>query len=253
VLPAENVVVQPRNRGTAAGILLPLLSVLERDPGGRIALLPSDHFVEREYVIESSLRLALESLDDLSEGITLLGITPDAPETGYGWIVPARSGELVRPVARFVEKPDQAAALELQTQGGLWNSFLMAAHGCSLLELYRGRLPGLLEGFQAAFAGAPEGRPARLAGLYAELGSHDFSRDLLQGSEQRLRLEVVPPCGWTDLGTPARVEACLAALREETELRSAILFPQARSEFDLARALRAMRATLSEGAAVLPA
>jgi mannose-1-phosphate guanylyltransferase len=162
-------------------------------------------------------------------------------------------------VARFVEKPDQAAALELQAQGGVWNSFLLAARGWALLELYQSRLPGLLERFQEAFAQAPggpeasEARGARLAALYAELPSHDFSRELLQGSEERLRLEVVPPCGWTDLGTPARVEACLAALREETELRSAVLFPEARSEFDLARALRAMRATLSEGAAALPA
>src|SRR5262245_33382827 len=50
-LPAENVIVQPRNRGTAPGILLPLLTVLERDPGARVAILPSDHFVEREPVL----------------------------------------------------------------------------------------------------------------------------------------------------------------------------------------------------------
>src|SRR5262245_39381555 len=49
--PPENIVVQPSNRGTAAGILLPLLTVLERDPGARLAVLPSDHFVVRESVM----------------------------------------------------------------------------------------------------------------------------------------------------------------------------------------------------------
>src|SRR5262245_54650103 len=76
-LPADDVVVQPKNRGTAAGILLPLLTVLERDPEARLAILPSDHFVAREHVIAESLRLALASLEEGSGGMTLLGITPD--------------------------------------------------------------------------------------------------------------------------------------------------------------------------------
>ncbi len=253
-LPAENTVVQPRNRGTAAGILLPLLHVLERDPEARVALLPSDHFVEKEYVIESSLRIALESLDDLGEGVTLLGITPDAPETGYGWIVPVASEKLVRPVARFVEKPDAPGASELLARGGLWNSFLMAALGPSLVQLYERRLPGLLARFRAAFAVPAQGseaRAARIAALYEELDSTDFSRDLLQGSEERLRLEVVPPCGWTDLGTPERVEACLASSREVDESLPAAILPRPAARVDLARACLALRSSLEGEAAAL--
>lgn len=212
--PVENVIVQPRNRGTAAGILLPLLHVLERDARARVVVLPSDHHVERESVLASSLRVALDSLDEPGEWIMLLGIEPDAAETGYGWIMPAPCKSLIRPVARFVEKPSQVEASELLAKGGVWSSFLLAADGRALLRLCERRLPALVAALRAAFAFAATERTARLAACYDEIESADFSRDVLQGSEDRLRLEVVPPCGWTDLGTPARVTACLAALKE---------------------------------------
>lgn len=240
-LAPENVVVQPRNRGTAAGILLPALSVLERDPGARLAFLPSDHFVAKEYVVEASLRLALESLDEREGGLTLLGITPDAPETGYGWIVPAKSDRLLRPVARFVEKPPESEAKELFASGALWNSFLFAVGGRTLLGFFEARLPGLVADFGRAFAAGA--RPARtrterLEELYATLDTHDFSHEVLQAHERRLQLEIVPPCGWTDLGTPARVANCLAALGEDLEQRPAGLFPGRRAVLDLAHSVR---------------
>lgn len=238
--PAENLIVQPRNRGTAAGILLPLLHVLERDPDARIALFPSDHHVAREELLEFSLLLALHALDERDSGLTLLGIRPDAPETGYGWIVPgARDGSLRR-VERFVEKPDAALATRLMAQGAVWNSFLIVARGVALLELYERRLPALLAAFLATFAAGPAGRAHRLERLYAGLGDDDFSRMVLQGNEERLRLELVPQCGWTDLGTPARVEACLAELARRPRAPRGT---ERRAPLDLSQAVTAWRAS----------
>lgn len=211
-IPAENVVVQPRNRGTAPGLLLPLLSVMERDPGARIVVLPSDHFVEHEVVLEGSLRLALESLDEHPDALTLLGITPDSPEAEYGWIVPSDSPRILRPIERFVEKPAAEMASELFARGGVWNSFLFAARGTSLVQRFEHRLPGMVSAFRSAFGAERGERGQRLDALYGELETRDFSRDVIQGAERDLLLEIVPPCGWTDLGTPQRVEACLAGL-----------------------------------------
>lgn len=231
--PPENVIVQPRNRGTSAGILLPLLALLERDPGARVLLLPSDHHVADEGVLASALRRALRTLEEAEAPVTLLGIGPDAPETGYGWILPAGTGGSIE---RFVEKPDAAEAARLQARGALWNSFLLAARGTTLLRLYRRRLPRLMAELGAAF-GRPEARERRLAALYESLEPGDFSRQILQGSEPELRLEVVPPCGWTDLGTPERVAACLAALPERDPRPER----RAGAPFDLSRALGALR------------
>jgi mannose-1-phosphate guanylyltransferase len=53
-LPAENVLVQPEGRGTAPGILLPALHVARRDPGAKLAVLPSDHHVENEAALAAT-------------------------------------------------------------------------------------------------------------------------------------------------------------------------------------------------------
>jgi len=251
-LSPENVVVQPCNKGTAAGILLPALGVLERDPAARIAFLPSDHFVGREAVIENSLRLALDSLDEIGTELTLLGITPDAPETGYGWIVPAKSDRLLRPVERFVEKPAESTAGELFAAGALWNSFLFAVKGATLVRLFEERLPELAASLARVFDREASARASELQALYATLDTKDFSRDVLQAYERRLHLEIVPPCGWTDLGTPARVEACLAALGEEPGARQGSLFPGRRAVLDLALAVRGL-AALRAGAQMVTA
>ena len=206
-LPRENVVVQPANRGTAAGILLPTLLVLERDPDARIVVVPSDHFVEKEHVLEMSMRFAMDSLWGLGGGVILLGIRPEAPETDYGWIVPARCSLRTKPIEAFVEKPRPERALELLKRGGLWNSLLLVADGQSLLWLFRRHAPELLDEFQRALA-SPAKRPRALEDLYACLEDVDFSRHVLEREEHLLTIEV-PACGWTDLGTPARVMACL--------------------------------------------
>lgn len=234
--PAQNVVVQPRNRGTAAGVLLPLLTILDRDPGARVAVIPSDHFVEREEVLEASVRIALSSLEEFQGGLTLLGITPESPEPGYGWIVPAASERLLRPIARFVEKPEVEAARGLMSQGAVWNSFLMAGEAADLVRRFERDLPQLAQYMRAAFRDE-----TRLRTLYETLDSEDFSRSLLQGREADLRLLVVPPCGWTDLGTPDRVQACLEALERADDAFRTAFRPRTRAALDLALALAATR------------
>jgi mannose-1-phosphate guanylyltransferase len=204
--PRENVLVQPENRGTAPGLLLPLLAALEREPGASVVLFPSDHFVRDESRIAIALRGALE--DSAGGAVVLLGIEPGWAETGYGWVLPASPGPSA-PVAAFVEKPSPELARACLERGGVWNSFLLAARGRDLLALFEHRTPLLVAAFRAALS-APGSRRSALAELYRGLVPLDFSRDVLQGSEPSLRVRVVPECGWTDLGTPERVALCLA-------------------------------------------
>ena len=210
-LDPDNVVVQPANRGTAAGVLLPLLAITRRDPEARVALFPSDHWVDAESVLAEAVHAALAALEQDATRIILLGISPDEAEPGYGWIVPgactvASPGTSLSTVSSFVEKPDPESARRMMRAGGLWNSFLLVGTGRALLDLYARRLPGLLASLRAA----TRRRSRReLAAAYGPMEPHDFSRDLLQGAESELRVAHVPACGWTDLGTPLRVAACL--------------------------------------------
>lgn len=208
-LASDHVVVQPQNRGTAAGILLPLLSILSRDQSALVALLPSDHHVENEAVLAASLRLAMQLVARDSTRILLLGIHPEFASSDYGWIVPVAGAARRRAVGRFVEKPEPDIARRLMRSGALWNSFLMVGSARALVTLYARRMPALLCALADAWARPLSERDGAIEALYGALPSADFSRDLLQGSEDWLDVLEVPPCGWTDLGTPDRVAKCL--------------------------------------------
>jgi mannose-1-phosphate guanylyltransferase len=205
-LPEQNVIVQPQNRGTAYGILLPLLRIVDRDPDATVVLLPADHYLRDEAIMASALRRAAQCAQSDPGSIYLLGVEPDEPDTELGYILPAsRSHDGAAHVQRFVEKPDRLKARMLLEQGALWNVFIMAASVRTLLSLFDARYARTIAAMRG-FDGAD------LDSLYQRLGSVDFSKDVLQGNEALLRVLTVPQCGWTDLGTPERVGLILEQL-----------------------------------------
>jgi mannose-1-phosphate guanylyltransferase len=142
-LPSQNVLPQADNRGTAVAILHALVHVLQRDSDPTLVVLPSDHAVEEEMVLVESIgRAAQIAALSGSEHLVLLGMTPEHAEAEYGWIMPERgyTGG-ARAVAQFVEKPPAVVAGELFAMGALWNSFIFAASGHALLELFEGGQP----------------------------------------------------------------------------------------------------------------
>src|SRR5688500_3048139 len=121
-LPKENLIIQPRNRGTAIGILLPLLHILHRDPDASLVVLPSDHYVRNEAELANSLRTAMREVERRSDRIVLLGLTPEEADPELGYIVPmGEGGPIAREVGQFIEKPSVAGAKTLIERGGLWN------------------------------------------------------------------------------------------------------------------------------------
>ncbi len=202
------VVVQPQDRGTAAGILLGLRAIESVDPTAHVTLLPSDCFVANEGTLAASLLAA--QVASTSGRPLLVGMTADSPDPEYGYIVPVGLMGSRAGVSAFVEKPVSEMAAQLLRRGAVWNSMMLASPLQALLQLFERRLPAMLAAFRWA---RPEEGPARAAALYATLEAGDFSRDVLQGSEASLDLRIVPPCGWTDLGTPARVKACVSRHR----------------------------------------
>jgi mannose-1-phosphate guanylyltransferase len=210
-LPAANVIVQPSNRGTAHGVLLAVLSILDRDPLARIVFLPADHYVADESALAGSLRQTVNLLTRHSKGLALVGIEPDEPDPELGYIVPGRMlADGSYTVEQFVEKPQPRLASELLASGALWNSFIFAANGASLLGLLRLRIPSSVE--EMATALARDDRSRALAELYERLESVDFSRAVTQGAEPSLSVVAAPQCGWTDLGTPKRLADTLRRL-----------------------------------------
>jgi mannose-1-phosphate guanylyltransferase len=213
-LPKHNVIVQPRNRGTAVGVLYSLVHIMARDPDANIVLLPADHYVRDEATLQSAMHLALEQLRDGNGDPVLLGIAPEEVDPELGYILPGapdRRGAFS--VERFIEKPTSHAASELIASGGMWNAFIIAASARNLVNLFFPRYAPLAMEMhvivnRALNAHGGSGWPA-IVDMYERLPHIDFSRDLLEGRESQLRVVRVPSCGWSDLGTPRRVAETL--------------------------------------------
>lgn len=204
-VPARNLFSQPSNRGTAQGILLPLLRILHRDPEASLLVLPSDHYVSNELILAASLREAMREVIRTPQGILLLGMAAEEADPELGYIVADGVG-VVSSVDDFVEKPDVATARALIARGGVWNSFIFAANGQSLLRRFEQTCPDLVgEMRHIVTSVATSQQMSQLAELYARSPTIDFSRDILQRSTDSLRVLRVPACGWSDLGTPHRV------------------------------------------------
>ncbi len=214
---------EPAGRNTAAAVALAAREVAARL--GEACVLwvcPSDHLVRRPEVLEAAFRLALPAV---REGcIATFGITPDRPETGFGWIelgdVVARGdGLALHRVARFREKPDAATARRLLAGGRhVWNSgmFVMRAD-VFLAELAR-HAPAIATAVETAHAAAARcGHVLRPpADLYARIPARPVDVAVMERSDRM----VVVPCdpGWSDLGSfralweaAARDEAGVAA------------------------------------------
>ena len=211
-IPSRNLVVQPRNRGTAPAILYSLLRLAERAPQARVAIFPSDHFVNDDQRFMGHVDMAFASVSSRPELTVLLGIQPESAETDYGWIEPAFA---VRETAafmvrRFWEKPQPELAEKLLSRGCLWNSFVMVGQLSTLLGLFIIALPNLYLSFkkiQPTLGTTLEEKAVE--GLYGDLGSASFSDQVL--ARHPVNLAVLPVRGveWSDLGEPRRViDAC---------------------------------------------
>jgi mannose-1-phosphate guanylyltransferase len=211
---APKLLVQPVDRGTAAGILLPVHWIAWRDPKAVVAVFPSDHFIgDDEAFMRHVGELALQIARHPSH-MALLGARPDSPESGYGWIEPG--GEIepgLRLVRRFWEKPDAETARACLDCGCLWNTFVLVARAAAILDAGRRALPGLhaaLAEIRSSSGTSGEGRAIDRA--YAAAPAANFSERILQAFPALLAVSTLPALSWSDWGTPDRV---LQTLRHE--------------------------------------
>jgi mannose-1-phosphate guanylyltransferase len=214
--PRSPVLVQPCNRGTGLGVLLSLLVIAKSDPQAAVMFIPSDHYVEHESILAEYLRAATapEVID--RDKLTLLAMSPHAPDSGFGYLSPVPdSGVGMRPVLDFVEKPAPAIAAGLIRGGSVWNSGMIAGRISQFIALYPSHVRQTILDLQAIVEHWPDSRvpTAELVSLYARHSAFDFSSDIVQKHPERLQFLHVRPCGWNDVGTPEQLANALRASR----------------------------------------
>ncbi len=211
-VPPGNVLVQPCNRDTGPGLLFALLALAERDPAALVSVFPSDHYVGDDRAFISHVNHAAEVVTQLPDKIVLLGIRPDRPDCGYGYIVPAeplrsiaRNGSAFH-VACFYEKPPLEIAQDLLHRGGLWNSFVMVFQVGHMLALLRRTMSHDFHRLSHARAYPSDG--------YARLQAWNFSSDFLVRIPEHLLVLPVADVHWSDWGTRDAIERTLRRLTQ---------------------------------------
>lgn len=212
-LSESNVFVQPQNRGTGYGVLLALLTLEMRNPEATLILLPADHYFREEKSITRALRVAGNLAGANTSTTYLLGADPESPDPELGYILPAgKITDKPAPIAGFREKPNMHFARELIWRGALWNLLIPVGSVSALLKLYAERHADAVRAMREALRGNAAGDPQSLENLYERIEPIDFSQDILEDQAHRLQVIRVKNCGWTDLGTPKRVEATVRSL-----------------------------------------
>lgn len=211
--PSSHLVVQPSNRGTAPAILYALLRIAAAAPEALVAVFPSDHYISDNKRFMAHIRTALDTARRRPDVIVLLGLDPERPEVGYGWIEtaePIRELPRVFGVRRFWEKPNPLLAQVLQVRGCLWNSFVMVASVQAFLQVIESAVPELYRSFaclSALFGTRRE--KAVMKTTYQCMDEVNFSTQILARHPEHLAALRVTGVRWNDLGEPKRVMASL--------------------------------------------
>jgi len=152
----ETIVLEPKPRNTAPAAAVAALLVARERPDGLMLLMPSDHAIADIAAFRDAVRQGVEAAE--SGHLTLFGIAPDGPATGYGYVrvgEPLGEGAAARRVAAFVEKPDRAMAATYVASGDyVWNSGMFLMPVAQLLEEFRAFEPDLLDAAEEAVATA---------------------------------------------------------------------------------------------------
>jgi mannose-1-phosphate guanylyltransferase len=206
--PVGDVLYQPQDRGTAAGVLLGLTPVLEASPGSVVVLAPSDHGVLQPARFRRGIAAAAAAIESGALDVIVFGVMPSEPCTDYGWITPgprhAVKGTRLQQVVGFAEKPSREEAERLFHAGAVWNTMVVVAKADALWRLYETHLPHLARLFAEYLRTPLTGRRDLLIDRYAGLASSDFSRDLLTPARGLAVYTWPASLGWADLGTPDR-------------------------------------------------
>lgn len=191
------IILEPCKRDSAAAIAL---ATMFAEDDELLLVCPSDHHIGDVAAFHTAIGIAREAAE--AGQIVTFGIEPDHPATGFGYIAAAEGDEPMRPVARFVEKPQPQRAQEMFEAGGhYWNAGIFLAFAKTWREELERHAPTILAAAREALDESErEGAVVRIdeeAFARAPAKSIDYAV-----MEHSTRVSVVPvSMGWSDIGS----------------------------------------------------
>lgn len=202
-LPEENVIVEPGPRGTAPCVALSAVAIQQRDPKATMAVFPADHRVADA----EGFRMAISASSEVAKDdyLVTLGITPNHPHTGYGYIqrgasLGSESGMPAYRVQRFTEKPDADTARQFVESGQYyWNGGIFIWKVATILREMARLLPQLYAELQPLVAAwSSEGLGQVIESAWERVPRTTIDYGIM---EKATRGAVVPvDIGWDDVG-----------------------------------------------------
>lgn len=203
-IPGRNILLEPEGKNTAPAVALAVAHIGRRDPDAVIAAAPADHAVADERAFRAVLGKGLRVAGRTGRFVTL-GIPPDHPATGYGYIERgnrfAGKEKDVHNVLRFTEKPDLATARRFVKSGRFsWNSGVFLFRADTFRDRLSRFLPEVHKAIESAFRSYGKREfPGRLRAAYRRMPSISIDYGIL---EKEKGILVIPAVfGWSDLGT----------------------------------------------------
>lgn len=212
------VLIEPAGRDTAPAVLAAALHLAASDPDGLMLVAPSDHVIPDRDAFNETVAAAVPAA--LAGQLVTFGISPDRPETGYGYLemATAPTGEVAPlPLKAFVEKPDAETAAAMLAEGRyLWNAGIFLFSVKTIVAAYNSYVPDMVKAVQAALDAAQSDLGFTRLDPAAWEGAEAISIDYAV-MEKADNLSVVPFTGrWSDLGD-------WAAVWRETEINGVSL------------------------------
>jgi mannose-1-phosphate guanylyltransferase/mannose-6-phosphate isomerase len=217
-IPRSNFIGEPMGRNTAAAVAL-AAEAIDRPAGEVMLVLPADAHIADEAGLREALAVAADVA--ASGSLVTLGVTPDRPETGYGYVLarpPARvvGGHATFSVDRFVEKPGLERARELIATGlASWNAGIFVWTRAAIRERLSRHAPEIVGPIRAiCSAGSPED----LGAAYPSIRATSIDYAVMEPASLEGAVAVVPiDVGWSDLGSWAALrDAWHEAARGDT-------------------------------------
>lgn len=200
--PTVTRLVEPQARGTGPALVLAARWAVARDPDAVLINCPADHWVADPVAWREAVARAAELA--VRGWLVLIGVNPEAPDPGYGYILPGpKLHAFGRRVEGFREKPHPEEAERLVAAGARVNAGVFVWRAARFLELVGQLQPGWLAAVDAA------ARPD--AAAWAALGGGSVDREILERLPEQLA--VVPlETGWDDVGTWPRLRERMVRL-----------------------------------------
>ena len=211
-LRADMLLAEPVARNTAAAVAL-AATALGRPDDEVMLVLPADHLVADEPGFRALLLRAAALAGEADGRLVTLGIAPDGPETGYGYIVaggavPGHDGAVA--VDRFTEKPSAADARALLDGPAqvAWNAVIFLWRIDALRAAFRSGSPDILADVDAGVASGVDG----LAAAYGHVRATSIDYAVLEPAARDGRVAMMRAAvGWSDLGSWSSLRDALAA------------------------------------------